>query len=730
MKPTAEPLGPSGAASVAGALRRRSAESLAELLDARPDLASPPPTDFTDLAARVVTRASVRRCVDHLDAWHVAVLETVTALPEPVTPEPVAALLHRAHGVSGQADETRVLAALRKLESLALTWADGATRWRVPLGVREEFGRHPLGLAAAEDAPDVVDPPTDLSDAEAGALLRLAAGPPVGTVRVIEPDTPVGRLVAAGVLRRLDDHTVELPRAVALGVRATRPTEPTPPIAPSFTAPGRRRSLVDQAGVGTALETIGDVEGVLDHLDAHRIEALRDGGIGVRDLRALARALGRDQARTGFALNLVAAAGLAVLRAGRGELTTAADAWYDADLAGRWATLVTAWRDDRRWWPSTDPRGRHPWGAAQDTDPVDPAGLRALVLGLLADEPGRGIDTAALTRAVTHHRPAFARRGTPPVADVVRDAHWLGVLALDTVSLLAPAAAQHDAAGRTAELAAPHFPDPVARLIVQADLTAVAPGPMRHDLARAIRDLAEVESRGGATVFRFTTASVQRAFDAGWSAPDILTWVAGHSTTGVPQPLAYLVGDVARRHGQIRVGAASCWVTLDDPAHVALAVADAQAASLGVARIADTVLVADADPADVVAWLRRLGLAPAAAGGSPAPRRAPAPAPRSGPPRPDTREQARRLQIRDTAQRAREAAGTTDIGQELRRAHRAGAPVEVEYVAADGTRRSTSAVPTQVSDGSVQLVGPRTRLSLPLARVTLVRPTRGGSAQG
>ena len=41
---------------------------------------------------------------------------------------------------------------------------------------------------------------------------------------------------------------------------------------------------------------------------------------------------------------------------------------------------------------------------------------------------------------------------------------------------------------------------------------------------------------------------------------------AASSRTPVPQPLTYLVDDVARRHGQIRVGAASAYVRCDDEA--------------------------------------------------------------------------------------------------------------------------------------------------------------------
>ena len=65
----------------------------------------------------------------------------------------------------------------------------------------------------------------------------------------------------------------------------------------------------------------------------------------------------------------------------------------------------------------------------------------------------------------------------------------------------------------TAALAA-LLPEPVDHVLLQADLTAVAPGPLESQLARKLQLVADVESRGGATVYRFTPTSVRRALDS------------------------------------------------------------------------------------------------------------------------------------------------------------------------------------------------------------------------
>ncbi|MEU3731240.1 helicase C-terminal domain-containing protein [Streptomyces sp. NPDC033538] len=202
------------------------------------------------------------------------------------------------------------------------------------------------------------------------------------------------------------------------------------------------------------------------------------------------------------------------------------------------------------------------------------------------------------------------------------------------------------ATARAARLLAPLFPEPLDHVLLQADLTAVAPGPLERPLADMLGVLADVESKGGATVYRFTPGSVRRALDSGQAAADLHTFLARHSRTPVPQPLTYLIDDVARRHGRLRVGAASAYVRCDDDTTLDEILADKRASGLALRRLAPTVLAAQADPAALLEGLRAMGFAPAAesAGGDvliaradahrTPPRTAPEPVP-DGPPVPD-----------------------------------------------------------------------------------------------
>lgn len=243
-----------------------------------------------------------------------------------------------------------------------------------------------------------------------------------------------------------------------------------------------------------------------------------------------------------------------------------------------------------------------------------------------ADAPAdRGGPAGPGDKLPAHHRPAVA--GPPAAA-------------------LSPAE-QAVATAAAARLLGPLLPEPLDHVLLQADLTAVAPGPLRRPLADVLSVLADVESKGGATVYRFTPGSVRRALDAGRSASDLHAFLAEHSRTPVPQPLTYLIDDVARRHGHLRVGAASAYVRCDDDAMLNEILADKRAAGLRLRRLAPTVLAAQADPAALLDGLRAMGFAPAAESAEgdvlitrahahrTPPRTAPEPVP-DGPPVPDT----------------------------------------------------------------------------------------------
>ncbi|MEU2374834.1 helicase C-terminal domain-containing protein [Streptomyces misionensis] len=294
-------------------------------------------------------------------------------------------------------------------------------------------------------------------------------------------------------------------------------------------------------------------------------------------------------------------------------------------------------------------------------------------------------------------------------------------------ALLSPTE-QATAAAAAARILAPLLPEPLDHVLLQADLTAVAPGPLERPLAEMLGVLADVESKGGATVYRFTPGSVRRALDAGRTAADLHDFLTRHSRTPVPQPLAYLIDDVARRHGHLRVGAASAYVRCDDDALLNEILADKRAAALRLRRLAPTVLAAQTDPAALLEGLRAMGFAPAAESAEgdvliarahahrTPPRTAPEPVP-EGPPTPDATlltAAIRAIRAGDLAATApRKPAGPEPAGGELPRTSSAetlatvqaavltGESLWIGYVNAEGAASQRVIAPVRVEGGFV-----------------------------
>jgi hypothetical protein len=151
------------------------------------------------------------------------------------------------------------------------------------------------------------------------------------------------------------------------------------------------------------------------------------------------------------------------------------------------------------------------------------------------------------------------------------------------------------------------LPAPVDHVLLQADLTAVLPGPAEPELAAELALVGEPESTN---VLRITADSVRRALDAGYSAADLHALFARRSRTPVPQGLTYLIDDVARRHGGLRVGSANGYLRSDDEALLVELMADRRLSHLQLRRLAPTVLVTPYTSARLLSGLREAGYSP------------------------------------------------------------------------------------------------------------------------
>ncbi len=601
---------------------------LVRMLELRPDLAQPPPGSIAALAARSQARQSVRAATDDLNFLHLAVLEALLVLHADTTAVPFAEL---AAVIGDRAPQPAIAATLDDLRDRALAWGDPLIRVvaEAAAGLPWYPGQVILGTHAETPA-DVAAEIDALGDIERELLHRLLEGSPVGRTREAAPgtppDRPVQRLLAAGLLHRLDHETVVLPRRVGQVLRGQQ-VDPASLSAPSLpTAAAAAARDVDGAAAGAVIDLLREFDVVIEALGTAPVPELRSGGLGVRDMKRLTKLTGVDDSRLGLILELAHAAGLIASGfphpepdAGAGPYwapTAAADRFAEAPIAERWHLLAATWLDLPARPGLVGRRGpdNKPYAALSDALYSTAAAVdRRLLLELLAVlPPGNGVDAAAASETLTWRRPRWSARLQPePVADLIEEAGALGIVGRGAITTPGRRLIAEDASAAVVAMAKV-LPAPIDHFLLQADLTVVVPGPLHRGVAEELGVVATVESAGTAMVYRVSEASIRNALDTGRTAGGLHTFFGKHSKTPVPQGLTYLIDDVARRHGQLRVGMASSFVRCEDAALLAEAIATPATQRLQLRLLAPTVAVTQAPIADVLATLRSAGLTPAA----------------------------------------------------------------------------------------------------------------------
>lgn len=624
-----DPAAVEGHRTLADQFRSWPAARLSRLLRERPDLATPAPHDSAHLASRTATRSSLSRALDRLNRLELSVLDALVVAGQTTPPQLFEIVA---------AEPATTAAAVEHLVDLALVWeARGGLR---PLtGVADTLaGRTTAGssgLRPFSGSASVTEMTARLADLSptARALLEHvddqggtgSTGTAGRIVRPADATTPVEELLARGLLVPRPDGLVQVPGEVGIALRGGRSTRERIDTVPDLAATPRPSALVDKTAAGAAFETVRRVELLLDQWGTTPPGSLRSGGLGVRDLKAAALLLHVDESTTALLVEVTAAAGLlaqGLTPTGDGVWlpTDAFDLWSARPVSSRWVELAGAWLGSPRL-PALvgarDPQltsGKTANALSPDLASTFQVESRRMALEAMLGLPdgqvlASGTGLPSLVALVAWQRPRRPRSRDQQVAWAVTEAEMLGVAGLGGLSTHGRALLLGEDLVATDALE-PLLPAPVDHILLQADLTAVAPGPLESSLGRTLHLLADVESRGGATVYRFSARSVRRAFDAGWSAAETHDFVAAISRTPVPQPLTYLIDDTARTFGTLRVGHAEAFLRADDEAALTALLHHPRSGSLGLRRLAPTVLVSST-PLDVLLpRLREMGAGP------------------------------------------------------------------------------------------------------------------------
>jgi Helicase conserved C-terminal domain len=447
---------------------------------------------------------------------------------------------------------------------------------------------------------------------------------------------------------------------------ATTPTVPevagpgtaAPPEAATTPAAPAAVGIADagERAAAAATRAVVAAEGVCARLDREPLGLVRAGTVAVRDLARLARDLDLPEEELALLLDLLVETGVLAVGGPFGQrslgLRPEADAWLAGPRAHRWAALAVAWRsadlavEDHLATPEGSGRrgpgnpegvprsiGQHFRGGApagrDRPQPLTarrlgaaPARRHALLQVLTEPADGRAVGIGALAPVLAWRQPMVwpDPSGSGPddleatVRAVLDVAVLLGIAVLDRELAQAGLAAREWLAGvgpdGLARAAAEVLPDGPDSFLLAGDLTVVAPGGLAPGVETRLAGLAAREAAGSG-IWRISDVSLRRALDEGRTAEEVLEFLRRHSSTPLPQSLEYLVADVARRHGRLRVGGATTYLR-GDPAAVAGAVRSAAGRRLGLRELAPGVAVTGRGQRELLEALRKAGESPLA----------------------------------------------------------------------------------------------------------------------
>lgn len=632
---------------------------LAEVTAHRPEsTVPPPPRDLPQLAARLRMDHSVVAALVRLNRPALQAAQALTALGSGCTVAELAAAL----GVAE--DDAHLAGSLTELRRLTIAWPDVRTArcghpscsgiatvplrdvWPMPHGlgppvvdllslrrpaeVRAVAGA--LGLPPGGDDDVFIELAAWLRDAT--NVRRLVAGAPADTRALLtrlatdgpyrypgergQPQAATWAL-ARGLLGRdrYWDSPLIMPAEVAIALRGPAYHLPFDPVPPTGVTVEVSSEAVEREAAAAAATALARIAAVLEECSRTPLALLRSGGVGVRELRRLAKVTGDGEENVRLWLELAFAADLIGVGEGGAVPTDEYDHWQQCEPAEQLVVVLESWRDM----------------AAAPLCPAPPEGPRAAPLAVVPDA-ALVVDLRAATLAIAASLPPGA--AVPGVGDMVelvswlrpvpadavgnlagqvggawREANLLGLVAHDAPTNLGLALADGDRSTMVA-VARRMLPEARGTVMLQADLTAVVTGPPAAALMEVLDRGADRESSGGAWTWRFTAASVTRAFDSGATGADLLGALRGVAVGGaLPQPLEYLITDVERRHGAIRVRPVGCVVHCTDEALLAEILNTRALFRLRLTALAPTVLASALPTAETLAALRAAGYAPA-----------------------------------------------------------------------------------------------------------------------
>jgi hypothetical protein len=286
-----------------------------------------------------------------------------------------------------------------------------------------------------------------------------------------------------------------------------------------------------------AFETLAAITELIFDLEHRILKDVGKQGISLADTKRIALLTGKELEFVRSIFELAAAAGLLSSTDSRWALTTRATEWVGLTATQRWQLLAGTW-----------------------LELLGPGAAAELASEL---EAGSALGVAVKTCFPLERFDAASRFG-----HVIRYSELLGLAVDEVISTWTPLLLAGDEARAGVEIEKA-LPTTQGRIIIQGDLSVIAPGPLSTDDERELRAFVDIEQAGLASRYRLSALSVSFGMESGISADQMRSTLKRLSGIELPQPVDYLLNDAVKRFGRIRVvedqRSGGCFVMSSDP---------------------------------------------------------------------------------------------------------------------------------------------------------------------
>ena len=381
------------------------------------------------------------------------------------------------------------------------------------------------GLRDFFDLADSLSQPKSVASTVAG-LPKTQIDALVAIVEGREPEPKAAASLARMMLiERTAEGTYALFESTAFCLQSLE--APTFKDALPATAAPTQAEVDRDSGIAT-FETLQALTELVFDVEQRYIREVGKKNVGLPDIKRLAQHVRQSNEFAREIYELANHADLIGLVAGRWQLGPQACNWLTWQPEARHRHLITVWRTLL---------GESSAGElVASIRAVDEVGVVSLSNQLRANYPyADGSVASRISRVVSlAERIGLSRDG------------WLSSWALSALD------------GETevsANSASAFLPTPQRKLICQADLSLIAPGPLPTELEIAVRRFADTEQIGMASTYRMSALSISHGLETGMTEDEIRGWLLELTEKPLPQPVDYLIREAAKRFGRLTVGA-------------------------------------------------------------------------------------------------------------------------------------------------------------------------------